>query len=149
PREPLPKRRIEQEEEIVALEPAKPAAASCDGDVLELFESSLSAAEMHPVPEAAAPEEDMAELLAPDMLKTEAVVQKPTALQPMKPRHTPQESPTARLDAAARMRAAAREELKRAAAAMSAPLMRPHPPHKSPDERSLQELGGDELLNSG
>lgn len=144
--ESLPNWRIEQEQKLAALATPSAHAAAADGDVLELFESSLSAPAPEPPP-AAGPEEEFAELLSPEALAAEAapIDKAPSQSKPIT-RPIVQEEPT-KLDAAARMRAAAREELKRAAAAMSASQKKPSPSPQPPAAGELQlELLPDEAF---
>jgi glycosyltransferase involved in cell wall biosynthesis len=123
--ESLPKWRIEQEQKRAAMEAQQAPAAGPEGDVLEIFESNISAAPARATkPGEEASVEDFGELLAPEALESAAPA--PKAPSPQQPRLVKPAAPApaapaaAKEDAAARMRAAAREELKRAAA-MSAP----------------------------
>jgi glycosyltransferase involved in cell wall biosynthesis len=121
--EPLPKWRVEQEQKRAEMDAQRPPSAGPAGDVLEIFESSLSATPGGAKAEQAAPVEEVDELLAPEALESAAPAIKAPGPQPRLVKTALAVSaPTsaAKDDAAARMRAAAREELKRAAA-MSAP----------------------------
>jgi len=91
-----------------------------DGDVLELFELSIASSGEHRGPALQPRTVDDAELedlLAPEELTSEERIVKPvSAPAPAKPSPQPRED---RMTATQRMRAVAREELKRAAAALA------------------------------
>jgi glycosyltransferase involved in cell wall biosynthesis len=139
----LPKWRIEQEQKRAAMDAQQAPVAGPEGDVLEIFESHISSAPLAAQKSRESAAEDFGELIAPEALEAAAPAPKAASPQtrPVNTAAAPAAN-AAKEDAAARMRAAAREELKRAAA-MSAPT-RPAAPAKAaaaaPQPQPAREL---------
>ncbi len=115
--ETLPQWRVEASSGATAAV----ATPSKDGDVLDLFEASISSDSDAPVADAdhvSALEEDLGELLAPELLETDAPAPRAVSSGPKPVRSEPAEAPR-KADAMERMRNAARQELQRAAAAQA------------------------------
>ena len=149
--ESLPKWRVEQEQKRAELETQKAPAANTEGDVLEFFESSIASVEPKRPSErdaAAVAEEDFGVLLSPEELEaTASFIARAPLPQPKAAKPAASEPAIAQMDAAARMRAAAREELKRAAAAMSTPGKKTlTPPPAAPAGELQLDLLSDEAL---
>lgn len=129
-----------------------PALSASDAtDVLKILELGAPETEAKPseLAERIADDDDCGDLLAPEALAAETVVRKaPTPHQKASsPRPATPESAT--MDAAARMRAAARAELQRAAAAMSAPKKDVSPPSSAAsDELQLDLLSAEPLKHA-
>ena len=149
----LPKWRIEQEQKRAAIE-AQQKPVAPEGDVLEILESHISAAPVAADATRESAADEFGELIAPEALESAAPAAKAPSPQPrsVKPAAPAAAASTAKEDAAARMRAAAREKLKRAAA-MSAPtkpaaaVKVAAPSHQRPESGELQlELLPDEPL---
>jgi glycosyltransferase involved in cell wall biosynthesis len=147
--EALPKWRIEQEQKRAEQEAQKAPTTNTEGDVLEIFESSLATSDASGsgTPDRAhTVEDEFGELLSPEMLEAAAPATQRTPTTQPRPK-SEAASPAVKLDASDRMRAAAREELKRAAAAMSAPEKKPTTPPPSTSQSDFQlELLPDEPL---
>jgi glycosyltransferase involved in cell wall biosynthesis len=147
--EALPKWRIEQEQKRAEQDAQKAPTTNTEGDVLEIFESSLATSDASGsgTPDRAhTVEDEFGELLSPEMLEAAAPATQRTPTTQPRPK-SEAASPAVKLDASDRMRAAAREELKRAAAAMSAPEKKPTTPPPSTSQSDFQlELLPDEPL---
>ena len=147
--EALPKWRIEREQKRAEQDAQKAPTTHTEGDVLEIFESSLATSDASGsgTPDRAhTVEDEFGELLSPEMLEAAAPATQRTPTTQPRPK-SEAASPAVKLDASDRMRAAAREELKRAAAAMSAPEKKPTTPPPSTSQSDFQlELLPDEPL---